>query len=72
MYVCEKLKLNKFRDVKIPANKDYFQRLGLTTTPTGEYSGDDSAPMPQTKIQSIEDIEAYDRMKQNEENSKTE
>lgn len=70
MYVTEKMKLNRFKDVRIPSNSDYFSRSGGAVLPPSQYTGDDVAVMPQSKVQSIVDMEAYDRMKQNEENSK--
>lgn len=42
MYIPEKLKLNRFRQVNIPRPKDYFARFGNMSTPSGRYSGDQS------------------------------
>lgn len=68
MYVCEGLKLNKFRDVAIPANHEYFARYGYTNTPAVLHTGDELAPHAKTKIDTFADMEQYDLMKQNEEN----
>lgn len=67
MYVCEGLKLNKFKDVKIPANKDYFVRYGYTNTPASAYTGEDMAVRPKTKVDTFADMEAYDAQRQREE-----
>lgn len=71
MYVDEKLKLNKFRVVNIPENKDYFSRYGFLQMPANAYSGDDVSRMPGTKIDEIEAGLAYDQMKQREELEKS-
>lgn len=44
MVVPESLKLNKFKMVKIPSNKSYFQRFGYGLTPEKAFSGDDFMP----------------------------
>lgn len=67
MYVCEGLKLNKFRDVAIPANKMYFQRYGLMNADRMVYTGDELARPEKTKVDTFTDMEAYDRMKAAEE-----
>lgn len=54
MFVPEKLKLNKFKLVKIPSNRDYFGRVGLSSPGTAsQYTGDDMALPPQSKIDQI-------------------
>lgn len=53
MYIPEKLKLNKFRQVDIPANRDYFARYGMLEVPASKYSGDESMPVNESKIDSI-------------------
>lgn len=67
MYVPEKLKLNKFRVVQIPENRDYFSRFGFLKSPDSAYTGDNDAPHTMTKIEEIEAGRAYDAMKQREE-----
>lgn len=72
MFVPEKLKLNKFRHVQIPENRDYFSRYGFLQSPSSSYGGDDDLP-PASGMTKIEDIEAglkYDALKQAEESSK--
>lgn len=54
MLIPEKLKLNKFKLVKIPSNKDYFGRVGLQGVGTpSQYSGDDLASPQQSKLDQI-------------------
>lgn len=68
MYVPESLKLNRFKDVKIPSNKDYFQRLGRQALPEGQYTGEDPAQMPAQKIDQVthEEQRIFDEMRQAE------
>lgn len=54
MYIPEAFKLNKFKDVKIPSNKDYFGRVGLQSVgDPSQYTGDEPATMPQSKMDQI-------------------
>ena len=59
MYIPNKLKLNKFVDVNIPANKSYFARLGEVKPLPDSFTGDEIAIMNQDKIQQIEDYQKY-------------
>lgn len=43
MYCPEKLKLNKFKGVKLPKNRDYMTRLGFHEMPASQFTGDDEA-----------------------------
>lgn len=67
MRIPDKLKVNRFKIVNLPSNKDYFQRFGNRTLPESLYTGDDVAPTNQRKIDSIADYDAYDRMMQDKE-----
>lgn len=68
MYIPEKMKLNRFQNVNIPANKDYFSRLGFVSPECLQYSGDDLPPdTGMTKVEQIADFEKYCEMKQREE-----
>lgn len=59
MFIPEKLKLNKFKDVKIPSNKDFFARVGLGSVGTaGSYTGDELATPVQSKIDQIAEADA--------------
>lgn len=54
MFVPEKLKVNRFKDVKIPTNKDFFARVGLGNVGVaGNYTGDEMAIPAQSKIDQI-------------------
>lgn len=54
MIIPEKLKLNQFKLVKIPTNKEYFGRVGLTSAGTpAQYSGDEFARPEQSKVDQI-------------------
>lgn len=66
----EKMKVNKFHDVAIPRNAEYFARFGYAVSPSSEYSGDEPAPKPLLKTDLLADMDCYDAMKQAEENSK--
>lgn len=51
--VPEKLKLNKFKLVAIPKNRDYFARFGFAKSPASSYSGDLPASFNEDKIGSL-------------------
>lgn len=54
MFIPDELKLNKFKQVPIPSNEEYFGRAnGGRVLPTNLYTGDEEAVMPQNKIDSI-------------------
>ena len=72
MYIPEKLKLNKFRECAIPSNREYFQRFGMTVPPEGSFSGDEVCPEPMNTIESIEDMQRYAEMKQEDVYNKNE
>lgn len=58
MYCPEKLKLNRFKQVKIPSNKDYFSRIGAVATPATSYTGDDrDVHFPQNKTEEFARID---------------
>lgn len=67
MYIPKALqKENKFVDVKIPANKTYFARIGNFTPSADAYSGDEPVIMNQDKIQQIEDYKKFAESQVNE------
>lgn len=70
MNIPEKLKLNRFKVVNLPSNKDLFSRFGKKSMPENLYTGDDMAPQASRKIDQIADYDAYDRMMQQEELNK--
>lgn len=60
MYIPKALqKENSFVDVKLPANKMYFTRIGNFTPPADCFSGDEPVIMNQSKIQQIEDYKKF-------------
>lgn len=60
MYIPKELqKENKFVDVKLPANKTYFARIGNFTPGAESFSGDQPVIMNQDKIQQIEDYKKF-------------
>lgn len=68
MLVPDKLKLNKFVHVRIPSNKEYFARVGLSSAGLStQYTGDEIADTGKSKIDSIADMDAYDRLMQSKE-----
>ncbi len=72
MYIPEEMKLNRFKEVSLPSARDFFRTNGEHAMPDNQYSGDDIAPMPQNKVDSINDFMDYAEQMQREENSKTE
>lgn len=71
MYVPDELKLNRFVNVPIPENRDYFARFGTSkVAQDAAYTGDSDAPLPKSKIDAISDMDRYDRMMQEEESRK--
>lgn len=54
MIIPKSLKLNRFKQVPIPSNKDYFGRCTAHTIPAKSmYSGDEHIPLAETKVQSL-------------------
>lgn len=53
----EEMKVNKFKLVVIPKNRDYMSRYG-SVTPTGAFSGDETSHPSQNKV---DDFEYYSR-----------
>lgn len=67
MYVNKKMKLNRFENVAIPRNCDYFARVGKRETPVTAYAGDIPPEELKNKLESIADYDAYDKVMQEEE-----
>lgn len=72
MYVPEKLKLNKFRDVRIPSPAEYFGRFGTSVPPVSEnrMTGDEDVMLNGRKTDILADMDAYDKYMQEEESNK--
>lgn len=66
MYVPEKLKLNKFRQVNLPTLKQYFSRYGFLNVPNSSYSGDNVLPSGR-KTDVLSAIDRMDRYQQYQE-----
>lgn len=58
MIIPEKLKLNKFRYVKLPRNADYFKRFGPADCPDSAFS-EDNFSTPRSKTEEL--AELYDK-----------
>lgn len=71
MYIPEELKkVNKFIDVAIPSNRSYFARLGEVSVPSSQFTGDDTLPLVQDKIDQIVDYAEYAEKMADEESGK--
>lgn len=54
MFVPRELKLNKFKQVSIPRNRDYFMRLGFCNPSANHFTGDKPADLGlNTKVDMI-------------------
>lgn len=63
MYACPKLRLNCHKDIAVPKARDYVRRYGMQQTPANMYTGDELAPIGQSKIDSILEADALNRDK---------
>lgn len=70
MFIPEKMKLNRFKDVSLPSARDYFKLTGFQATPQSAYTGDELAPRQMNKVESIEDFERYCEMKAEEDRAR--
>lgn len=59
MFVPEKLKLNKFRLVRLPKPVDYVGRFGLVPSPGSKYSGDEVFSSTGTKTELLAQAESH-------------
>lgn len=59
--------LNKHVDMTCPSPKSLFSRLGNQNVPDAQYTGEDEIDMYQRKTDMLSDMDAYDRMCQEEE-----
>lgn len=53
MYYPEEFKLNKFVEVRIPSNREYFSRLGFVSPDNLPYIGDELISPVMSKIDAI-------------------
>ena len=72
MYKPKNMRLNKFVDVAIPKNSDFFARLNgiMPNIPQNLYTGDDIMPENGRPVDILEDMQAYDKMMQKKEYAK--
>lgn len=59
--------LNKHVDMSCPSPRSLFSRLGNQNVPDAQYSGEEEIDMYQRKTDMLSDMDAYDRMRQKEE-----
>lgn len=69
-YPDEAIKVNKFRLVYIPKNRDYMSRFGSVTAPPESFSGDAEVHRQQNKVDDLEFYSRYAQMKAREAESK--
>lgn len=62
----EEIKINKFKLVYVPKNRDYMSRLGSVTVPPEAYSGDAEIHRQQNKVDDMEFYARYSEMKARE------
>lgn len=56
MFTISQLKTRKYQATTIPAPKELFSRFGFTKK-TGSYTGDEQAPLPKSKIETVADVQ---------------
>lgn len=59
------MKVNKFRLVVIPKNRDYMSRFG-SVTPSGAFSGDQESHLPGNKVDDLDYWSRYAEQKARE------
>ena len=59
--------LNKHVDMTCPSPRSLFSRLGNQNVPDAQYTGDEEIDMYQRKTDLLADMEAFDRLRQQEE-----
>lgn len=76
MYCPEKLKLNKFKLVSLPKNRDYMTRLGFHEMPASQFTGEeDAVDFENRKVENIHTAQeelAYKQWLEEEERKKSE
>ena len=60
------MKINKYRLVNIPNNRDYMRKLGEFEASSNYYTGDEPARTGQNKADEIEEYRRYAEMKAKE------
>lgn len=59
--------LNKHVDMTCPSPRSLFSRLGNQNVPDAQYTGEEEIDMYQRKTDMLSDMDAYDRMRHEEE-----
>lgn len=59
--------LNKHVDMTCPSPRSLFSRLGNQNVPDAQYTGEEVIDMYQRKTDILADMDAYDRLRQDEE-----
>ena len=68
MYIPDKLRNNRFREVAIPKRRDLFARFGFTAPAEAMFAGDDVLiPSSGRKTDILADMDEYDKMMAREE-----
>lgn len=62
--------LNKHVDMTCPSPRSLFSRLGNQNVPDAQYTGEEEIDMYQRKTDMLSDMEAFDRLRQEEEAQK--
>lgn len=66
----EKMKVNRFKVVAIPRPIEFMRRFGAASTPSSSYTGDEVAPLPLNKVETLASAEALNELQmQNEQHS---
>lgn len=68
MRIRKELKLNRFKVVAIPSNKQYFMRFGERSVPAGLFSGDEVVPTRMNKTDVLALMAERDAQLQREQN----
>lgn len=71
MKIPEKLKINAFKEVRIPKKSEYMQRLGAQNVPM-PYSGDELATAAQRLTDQMADYLAWEKEMAEEAQNKSE
>lgn len=62
----EDIKINRFKLVYVPKNREYMSRIGSVTVPPEAYSGDAEIHRQQNKVEDIEFWTRYSEKKARE------
>lgn len=72
MFIPKEMKLNRFKEVSLPSARDFFGITQGQIPNSSQYTGDEPAPMPANKVDSINDFIDYAEQMQREESLKGE